>query len=108
MQADHLCRFKHLESANTMFSFIWWIIGFYWVSSGGEEIAQGSPQLYWFTVGLCFCCLYWLLCCWLCIVFFGIDVFFVVFCNCIGLCGRHPCLLLLALHHCSSVRSGRT
>ncbi|KAG9155046.1 hypothetical protein Leryth_025095 [Lithospermum erythrorhizon] len=26
---------KHLESANTMFSFIWWIIGFYWVSAGG-------------------------------------------------------------------------
>jgi len=41
---------KHLESANTMISFIWWVIGFYWVSSGGQELAQGSPQLYWFVV----------------------------------------------------------
>lgn len=54
---------KHLESANTMFSFIWWIIGFYWVSAGGQALAQDSPQLYW-----------------LCIVFLGFDVFFVVFC----------------------------
>ncbi|GMP61635.1 hypothetical protein CsSME_00024021 [Camellia sinensis var. sinensis] len=30
---------KQLESANTMFSFIWWIIGFYWVSAGGEGFA---------------------------------------------------------------------
>ena len=39
---------KHLESANTMFSFIWWIIGFYWVSAGGQDLARGSPQLYWY------------------------------------------------------------
>lgn len=41
---------KHLESANTMFSFIWWIIGFYWVSAGGQDLAQDSPQLYWFAL----------------------------------------------------------
>ena len=41
---------KHLESANTMFSFIWWIIGFYWVSAGGQALAQDSPQLYWFVL----------------------------------------------------------
>ncbi|KAJ7952360.1 E3 ubiquitin-protein ligase family [Quillaja saponaria] len=52
---------KYLESANTMFSFIWWIIGFYWVSSGGQALAQESLQLYW-----------------LCIVFLVFDVFFVV------------------------------
>lgn len=40
---------KHLESANTMFSFIWWIIGFYWVSAGGQALARGAPQLYWFV-----------------------------------------------------------
>jgi hypothetical protein len=38
---------KHLESANTMFSFIWWIIGFYWVSAGGQTLSSDSPQLYW-------------------------------------------------------------
>ncbi|OIW09857.1 hypothetical protein TanjilG_15339 [Lupinus angustifolius] len=38
---------KHLESANTMFSFIWWVIGFYWVSAGGQGLAQDSPLLYW-------------------------------------------------------------
>lgn len=41
---------KHLESANTMFSFIWWIIGFYWVSAGGQTLSQDSPQLYWFVL----------------------------------------------------------
>ncbi|GFP93037.1 E3 ubiquitin-protein ligase at1g12760 [Phtheirospermum japonicum] len=40
---------KHLESANTMFSFIWWIIGFYWVSAGGQDLTSESPQLYWFV-----------------------------------------------------------
>ncbi|KAF3504134.1 hypothetical protein F2Q69_00040763 [Brassica cretica] len=73
---------KHLESANTMFSFIWWIIGFYWVSSGGQELAQGSPQLYW-----------------LCIVFLGFDVFFVVLCIAlacvigIAVCCCLPCII---------------
>lgn len=43
---------KHLESANTMFSFIWWIIGFYWVSAGGQSLARVSPQLYWFVLSL--------------------------------------------------------
>lgn len=38
---------KYLESANTMFSFVWWILGFYWVSSGGQALAQDSPKLYW-------------------------------------------------------------
>ncbi|CAN1186221.1 E3 ubiquitin-protein ligase At4g11680 [Linum perenne] len=63
LQDDEISIAKHLESANTMFSFIWWIIGFYWVSAGGEDLSQDSPQLYW-----------------LCIVFLGFDVFFVVFC----------------------------
>ncbi|KAL9817117.1 E3 ubiquitin-protein ligase [Arabidopsis thaliana] len=73
---------KHLESANTMFSFIWWIIGFYWVSAGGQTLSSDSPQLYW-----------------LCIIFLGFDVFFVVFCVAlacvIGLavCCCLPCIL---------------
>ncbi|KAK7308992.1 hypothetical protein RJT34_05379 [Clitoria ternatea] len=75
---------KHLESANTMFSFIWWIIGFYWVSAGGQSLAQDSPQLYW-----------------LCIIFLGFDVFFVVFCVAlaciigIAVCCCLPCIIAL-------------
>ena len=40
---------KHLESANTMFSFIWWIVGFYWVSAGGQALSHDAPQLYWYA-----------------------------------------------------------
>ncbi|XWS49897.1 hypothetical protein CRYUN_Cryun12cG0042300 [Craigia yunnanensis] len=75
---------KHLESANTMFSFIWWIIGFYWVSVGGQALAHGSPQLYW-----------------LCIIFLGFDVFFVVFCVAlaciigIAVCCCLPCIIAI-------------
>ncbi|KAL0550297.1 hypothetical protein IC582_014805 [Cucumis melo] len=75
---------KHLESANTMFSFIWWIIGFYWVSAGGQSLAQASPLLYW-----------------LCIIFLGFDVFFVVFCVAlaciigIAVCCCLPCIIAL-------------
>ncbi|KAM1782332.1 hypothetical protein ACFX11_040806 [Malus domestica] len=29
---------KNLESANSMFSFIWWVIGFYWVLNGGQTL----------------------------------------------------------------------
>ncbi|KAF5729962.1 E3 ubiquitin-protein ligase [Tripterygium wilfordii] len=75
---------KHLESANTMFSFIWWIIGFYWVSAGGQTLARESPQLYW-----------------LCIIFLGLDVFFVVFCVAlacfigIAVCCCLPCIIAI-------------
>ncbi|KAG9451673.1 hypothetical protein H6P81_004577 [Aristolochia fimbriata] len=73
---------KHLESANTMFSFIWWIIGFYWVSAGGQSLPHDAPQLYW-----------------LCIVFLAFDVFFVVFCVAlacvigIAVCCCLPCII---------------
>ncbi|XP_057980462.1 E3 ubiquitin-protein ligase At1g12760-like isoform X2 [Malania oleifera] len=75
---------KHLESANTMFSFIWWIIGFYWVSAAGESLTQDSPQLYW-----------------LCITFLAFDVFFVVICvvvACligIAVCCCLPCIIAI-------------
>uniref|UniRef100_A0A5B6ZBH9 RING-type E3 ubiquitin transferase n=1 Tax=Davidia involucrata TaxID=16924 RepID=A0A5B6ZBH9_DAVIN len=75
---------KHLESANTMFSFIWWLIGFYWVSVGGQALARESPQLYW-----------------LCIIFLAFDVFFVVFCVAlasvigIAVCCCLPCIIAL-------------
>ncbi|XP_010255490.1 PREDICTED: E3 ubiquitin-protein ligase At1g12760-like isoform X3 [Nelumbo nucifera] len=73
---------KHLESANTMFSFIWWIIGFYWVSAGGQALTRDSPELYW-----------------LCIIFLAFDVFFVVFCVAlacvigIAVCCCLPCII---------------
>ncbi|KAA8516007.1 hypothetical protein F0562_019186 [Nyssa sinensis] len=75
---------KHLESANTMFSFIWWIIGFYWVSAGGEALTSDAPQLYW-----------------LCIIFLAFDVFFVVICVAvacvigIAVCCCLPCIIAL-------------
>ncbi|GAA0169047.1 hypothetical protein LIER_23611 [Lithospermum erythrorhizon] len=53
---------KQLGSVNTMFSFIWWLLGFYWVSDAGPHLIEQAPLLYW-----------------LCVVFLGLDVFFVVF-----------------------------
>ncbi|EPS63490.1 hypothetical protein M569_11294, partial [Genlisea aurea] len=73
---------KHLESANTMFSFIWWIIGFYWVSAGGPTLIDEAPQLYW-----------------LCITFLAFDVFFVVICVAVAciiglaVCCCLPCII---------------
>ncbi|KAL0464752.1 UNVERIFIED_CONTAM: E3 ubiquitin-protein ligase [Sesamum latifolium] len=75
---------RHLESANTMFSFIWWIIGFYWVSAGGQSLTSESPQLYW-----------------LCITFLAFDVFFVVICVAvacvigIAVCCCLPCIIAI-------------
>lgn len=75
---------KHLESANTMFSFIWWIIGFYWVTAGQSELTTDAPQLYW-----------------LCIVFLAFDVFFVVFCVALAcligicVCCCLPCIIAI-------------
>ncbi|KAM3289805.1 E3 ubiquitin-protein ligase [Capsicum chacoense] len=73
---------KYMDSANSMLSFFWWIIGFYWVCTGGQRMVEESPQLYW-----------------LCIVFLAFDVFFVVFLlvmACvigIGLCCCLPCII---------------
>ncbi|KAH9618245.1 hypothetical protein KSS87_001649 [Heliosperma pusillum] len=75
---------RHLESANTMFSFIWWIIGFYWVSSGGEMLSDNAPKLYWLTI-----------------TFLAFDVFFVVICvvvACIigiAVCCCLPCIIAI-------------
>ncbi|CAL4885251.1 unnamed protein product [Urochloa decumbens] len=72
------------ESMNTMISFLWWIIGFYWVVSGGEVLELGAPRLYWLTV-----------------VFLAFDVFFAVFCVVvaffigIALCCCLPCVIAI-------------
>ncbi|XP_074273053.1 E3 ubiquitin-protein ligase At1g63170-like [Silene latifolia] len=81
---DNVSLAKHLESANTMFSFIWWIIGFYWVSSGGQMLSDDAPKLYWLTI-----------------TFLAFDVFFVVICvvvACIigiAVCCCLPCIIAI-------------
>jgi hypothetical protein len=37
------------ETINTLISFLWWIIGFYWLVSGGEVLEYGAPRLYWYV-----------------------------------------------------------
>ncbi|XP_077248981.1 E3 ubiquitin-protein ligase At4g11680-like [Tasmannia lanceolata] len=73
---------KKLESVNTMISFVWWIIGFYWIVIGGQAVLQDAPRLYWLTV-----------------VFLAFDVFFAIFCVAlacfigIALCCCLPCII---------------
>ncbi|OAY29303.1 E3 ubiquitin protein ligase RIE1 [Manihot esculenta] len=75
---------KRCESVNTMASFLWWIVGFYWVVSGGEVLSQRAPHLYWLAV-----------------VFLAFDVFFAIFCvvlACligIALCCCLPCIIAI-------------
>ncbi|KAI3717490.1 hypothetical protein L1987_69136 [Smallanthus sonchifolius] len=75
---------KRCENLNTMISFIWWLIGFYWMVSGGEILLHRAPRLYWVTV-----------------VFLAFDVFFAIFCvvlACligIALCCCLPCIIAI-------------
>lgn len=46
---DWLSVTKRCESVNTMASFLWWIVGFYWVVSGGNILLQDAPRLYWYA-----------------------------------------------------------
>lgn len=75
---------RYIESANTMFSFVWWIIGFYWIFIGGRALQQDSPTLYW-----------------LCIAFLVLDLFFVMFCVALAsviaaaVCCCLPCIIAI-------------
>ncbi|KAK9716522.1 hypothetical protein RND81_06G239100 [Saponaria officinalis] len=75
---------RHLESANTMFSFIWWIIGFYWIFVGGHALQQDSPMLYWLSVA-----------------FLVLDLFFAIFCVALAsviaaaVCCCLPCIIAI-------------
>ncbi|KAL8137503.1 hypothetical protein V2J09_003504 [Rumex salicifolius] len=75
---------KNCESINTMASFLWWIVGFYWVISGGDILIQDAPRLYWLTV-----------------IFLAFDVFFAIFCiilACligVALCCCLPCIIAI-------------
>ncbi|XP_039065413.1 E3 ubiquitin protein ligase RIE1-like [Hibiscus syriacus] len=75
---------KRCESLNTMASFVWWMVGFYWVVSGGDILLQNASRLYWLAV-----------------VFLAFDVFFAIFCvvlACligIALCCCLPCIIAI-------------
>ncbi|XP_074588399.1 E3 ubiquitin protein ligase RIE1-like [Curcuma longa] len=75
---------KQCESVNTILSFLWWILGFFWIISGGNDLVQNAPRLYWLTV-----------------VFLAFDVFFTIFCvvlACvigIALCCCLPCIIAI-------------
>ncbi|KAG4999284.1 hypothetical protein AAZX31_08G045400 [Glycine max] len=75
---------KRCASLNTMISLLWWMVGFYWVVSGGDILLQDAPRLYWLTV-----------------VFLAFDVFFAIFCvvlACligIALCCCLPCIIAI-------------
>ncbi|KAM3339143.1 E3 ubiquitin protein ligase RIE1 [Capsicum galapagoense] len=73
---------KRCEYVNTMWSLIWWIVGFYWIVSGGEILLRNAPHLYWLAV-----------------VFLAFDVFFAIFCVAlacligVALCCCLPCII---------------
>ncbi|XP_042474515.1 E3 ubiquitin protein ligase RIE1-like [Zingiber officinale] len=75
---------KRCETLNTILSFLWWILGFFWIISGGNDLIQNAPRLYWLTV-----------------VFLAFDVFFTIFCvtlACvigIALCCCLPCIIAI-------------
>ncbi|XP_072971166.1 E3 ubiquitin protein ligase RIE1-like isoform X1 [Typha angustifolia] len=75
---------KRCESVNTMLCFLWWMIGFYLVVTGGEKLMQHAPRLYWLAV-----------------VFLAFDVFFAIFCLAlacvigIALCCCLPCIIAI-------------
>ncbi|KAF5186097.1 E3 ubiquitin-protein ligase family [Thalictrum thalictroides] len=75
---------KRLESMNTMVSFFWWVMGFYWIVVGGQALLQDAPRLYWLAV-----------------VFLAFDVFFAIFCVvlacviAIALCCCLPCIIVM-------------
>ncbi|XP_023638525.1 E3 ubiquitin protein ligase RIE1 isoform X1 [Capsella rubella] len=86
---------KRCESTNTVVSFLWWIIGFYWVVEGGDKLLGEAPNLYWLSV-----------------TFLAIDVFFAIFCivlAClvgIALCCCLPCIIALLYAVAGTIQEG--
>jgi hypothetical protein len=104
-----------------MFSFVWWIIGFYWITARGQALPTEAPHLYWYASLQPICFLLWPYCgkfifhiplllltvnvplskCRLCVVFLAFDVFFVVFCVAlacvigIAVCCCLPCIIAI-------------
>lgn len=109
---------KHLESANTMFSFIWWIVGFYWISIGGQNLTHDSPQLYWYGYAS-FSAKFNLKTLYLPLLtspflsqamynFPGIRRVFCRYLCCCGMFGWACCLLLSTLYYCNTIRRCRS
>ncbi|TYH99916.1 hypothetical protein ES332_A11G097800v1 [Gossypium tomentosum] len=86
---------KSLESANTMFSFLWWLIGFYWIIAKGQVLTHQAPKLYW-----------------LCVTFLALDVVFVFICFAVAcliglaVCCCLPCII--AILYALTDRDGAT
>lgn len=98
-----------------MFSFLWWIIGFYWITASGETLTLDSPQLYWsalieYSLSVLIFELYlfncwfafltrWVCFCRLCVIFLAFDVVFAMLCVAvacligIAVCCCLPCIL---------------
>lgn len=79
---QHTSYAKRIESANTSFSFVWWVVGFYWTTTGSE--LQNAPLLFW-----------------LCVIFLAFDACFAIFCVSIAciigiaVCCCLPCIIAL-------------
>ncbi|XP_038688882.1 E3 ubiquitin-protein ligase At1g63170-like isoform X2 [Tripterygium wilfordii] len=83
---------KWLESLNTVISSVWWVIGCYWIVTGGQPLLQDSPRLYWLTV-----------------VFLAFDVFFIIFCIGMALAvffAIFCCIPLVAIAYAVATRQG--
>ncbi|XVE77072.1 hypothetical protein DITRI_Ditri13aG0032300 [Diplodiscus trichospermus] len=84
-----------LEPANTLFSFVWWIIGFCWVTANRQALTHHSPQLYW-----------------LCVTFLAFDVVVVIICVAVAcliglaVCCCLPCII--AILYALTDREGAT
>ncbi|CAI5460216.1 unnamed protein product [Closterium sp. Yama58-4] len=79
-----ICLARRIESANTMFSFAWWLVGFTWILSTIDDSFKDAPILSWATTA-----------------FLAFDVFFVVFCVAVAcvvgmaVCCCLPCIIAL-------------
>ncbi|XP_026426788.1 E3 ubiquitin protein ligase RIE1-like isoform X2 [Papaver somniferum] len=84
LSSENRSRSRRMESMNTLVSFFWWVIGFYWIVAGGQALLLDAPRLYWLAV-----------------VFLAFDVFFAIFCialACIigvALCCCLPCIVAI-------------
>ncbi|KAL9255405.1 E3 ubiquitin-protein ligase-like protein [Drosera capensis] len=83
-----------LETANSMASSLWWVVGFYWVCTGGHALEQESPRLYWHAV-----------------VLLAFDVIIValvtgiIFAICLAL---FCCIPIIAIAYAMTIREGAT
>lgn len=89
---SHRSIVKKLESANTIASSFWWVVGFYWIVAGGPSLLQDSPSLYWLTV-----------------VFLALDVFFMIFwigVACVICLALFCCIPIVAIAYAMTIREG--